>query len=128
MRKREFAVGLALGALAASALLATRKRVGATTGEPRPERALSGTEIDASRDGCREEVILAARKIHSLGRADFSPAEIISAMRAAGSFYADSTIRTHVASRMCANAPNNHGTTYDDLERVGPGRYRLRPQ
>jgi hypothetical protein len=27
---------------------------------------------------------------------------------------------------MCADEPDNHGTTYDDMERVEPGRYRLR--
>ena len=42
------------------------------------------------------------------------------------STYSESTIRTHVTSRMCANAPDNHGTTYDDLVRVGRGLYRLR--
>jgi len=33
---------------------------------------------------------------------------------------------THVASRMCADAPDNHGTVYADLDRVGHGLYRLR--
>jgi len=39
--------------------------------------------------------------------------------------YAESTIRTHVTSRMCANAPNHHAVTYDDLVRTDGGRYRL---
>jgi hypothetical protein len=29
-----------------------------------------------------------------------------------GSQLAPSTIRTHIASLMCANAPHHHGTTY----------------
>lgn len=47
-------------------------------------------------------------------------------MRRAGSKYSESTIRTHVTSRMCADAPVHHGTTYEDFERLGGGRYRLR--
>ncbi len=57
---------------------------------------------------------------------DFTPDEMVRALRQAGSAYEESTIRTHVVSRMCANSPDNHGTTYADLERVGRGRYRLR--
>lgn len=78
------------------------------------------------KDGCREAVLDAASRIHRAGHGDFSPAEIILQVRRDGYDYADSTIRTHVTSRMCADAPENHGTTYDDLERVAHGRYRMR--
>jgi len=47
-------------------------------------------------------------------------------MQRDGTQYEASTILTHVQSRMCADAPDNHGTTYADLERVARGRYRLR--
>jgi hypothetical protein len=77
-------------------------------------------------DGCREEVIVAARRLHATGHAAFAPAEIIRFMQHNGTAYGPSTIRTHVVSRMCADAPDNHGTTYADLERIGHGRYRLR--
>ncbi len=77
-------------------------------------------------DGCREEVLAAARRIHAAGHADFSPSEIVRQMQRDGTKYEESTIRTHVVSRMCADAPNNHGTTYADLERVAHGRYRIR--
>ena len=40
--------------------------------------------------------------------------------------YKASTIRTHIVSRMCANARDHHARTYDDLERVGNGLYRRR--
>lgn len=43
-----------------------------------------------------------------------------------GTQYRESTIRTHITSRMCADAPDNHVTTFDDLVRVVRGRYRLR--
>lgn len=40
--------------------------------------------------------------------------------------YAESTIRTHVTSRMCASSPDHHGTTYGDFERLDRSHYRLR--
>lgn len=57
----------------------------------------------------------------------FTPDEVIQEMRRRDSSYAESTIRTHVVSRMCSNAPDNHAKTYDDLERVADGLYRRRP-
>ena len=62
------------------------------------------------------------------GRRDnlFTMQEVVDGMLAAGSAYKASTIRTHITSRMCANAPDNHAVTYDDLERVSRGAYRLR--
>jgi hypothetical protein len=56
----------------------------------------------------------------------FTLAQIIASMNQAGTLYAESTIRTHVTSRMCADAPDHHATTYDDFQRLGDGRYRLR--
>jgi hypothetical protein len=50
---------------------------------------------------------------------------IIDDLRAHGSDLAESTIRTHITSRMCGDSPDHHGTTYDDLERVDRGVYRL---
>lgn len=35
-----------------------------------------------------------------------------------------STVRTHVTSRMCVDAPDHHAVVYGDLRRVGPGMYR----
>lgn len=74
----------------------------------------------------RDEILAALPALRArLGRDDFTPAEVIQELRRAGSGYADSTIRTHVVSRMYANAPGNHAVTYKDLEHVGHGRYRL---
>lgn len=56
----------------------------------------------------------------------FTPDDVVRDMRPRGSSYAESTIRTHVVSRMCSNAPDNHARTYDDLERVRDGVYRRR--
>ncbi|WP_443705761.1 DUF7669 domain-containing protein [Saccharothrix coeruleofusca] len=55
----------------------------------------------------------------------FTPDDVVRLLRRAGSRYAESTIRTHVVSRMCANAPAHHATRYADLVRDGRGRYRL---
>lgn len=56
----------------------------------------------------------------------FSPDDVVREMRRRGSSYAESTIRTHVVSRMCSNASDNHAKTYDDFERVADGVYRRR--
>lgn len=75
---------------------------------------------------CREEVLDAVRALESRGQKTFRVLEILTHMQKRGTSYAESTIRTHVTSRMCGNAPDNHGTTYNDLERVGPGEYKRR--
>ena len=79
-----------------------------------------------NRNGCREEVIAAARRFHAAGQLDFSPAELIASMQRLGTTYPPETIRTEIVSRLCANAPVHHLASYADLERVGRGRYRLR--
>jgi alkylated DNA nucleotide flippase Atl1 len=58
---------------------------------------------------------------------EFTLAEILQAMKTRGSRYAESTIRTHVTSRMCANAPDHHGVVYQDFWCIdrGSGRYRI---
>jgi hypothetical protein len=38
------------------------------------------------------------------------------------------TVRTHVASRCCVNAPANHESRHPYFRAVGRGRYRLEPQ
>jgi hypothetical protein len=37
------------------------------------------------------------------------------------------TVRTHVASRCCANAPANHQTRYGYFRAIARGRYRVEP-
>jgi hypothetical protein len=58
---------------------------------------------------------------------EFALSEIIAEMKARGSEYSERIIRTHVTSRMCANAPRNHAVVYNDLWCIdrGSGRYRL---
>lgn len=88
---------------------------------------LSGPSIPANSDsGCRGEVLAAAEYLQSAGNTDFTLDDIVRYMTQRGSKYAESTIRTHVVSVMCVNAPVNHSPKYADLERVAHGRYRLR--
>jgi hypothetical protein len=76
---------------------------------------------------CRSEILsfMAGSAKHEVGRV-FTVKEVVDGMMAAGTVYKPSTIRTHITSRMCANAPNNHAVTYHDVERIGKGTYRLK--
>lgn len=80
-----------------------------------------------TRDGARREILEAIRAVLTRsGRDTFAPVEIVTEMHRRGSGYAESTIRTMITGHLCCNAPDNAGTTYDDLERIDRGRYRLR--
>jgi hypothetical protein len=74
----------------------------------------------------RDEVLAAARRLSGASPdGTFTIDEVLSRLREEGTAYAASTIRTHVSSRMCANAPDHHAIVYHDLFRVSEGRYRL---
>ena len=76
---------------------------------------------------CRDEILQVARKIVlEKGQNEFTILDIIDGMRRNNSRYEDSTIRTNVVSRLCANAPKNHAVKFDDFERIDHGIYRLR--
>ncbi len=75
---------------------------------------------------CRDEILICARKLfHQSGRDVFHISDILDEMNRLGTIYPESTIRTHVTSRMCANAPKNHPHKYNDLIRVARGKYKL---
>lgn len=75
---------------------------------------------------CREEILESARYLAQLaGTGEFTLAGVVQHMLDRGTHYKESTIRTHVTSRMCANAPDNHEVTYRDLERTAHGTYKL---
>lgn len=77
-------------------------------------------------DTCRDEILEAAHALlRRTGAPDFALSDAVREMRKRGSRYQDSTIRTHVTSVMCVNAPSNHVTRHPDLERVARGRYRF---
>ena len=74
----------------------------------------------------REQILAAIERITSGPGATFTESDVLDELNASGTELAESTVRTHITSRMCANAPDHHGTRYDDLERVDRGVYRLR--
>jgi hypothetical protein len=73
----------------------------------------------------RQEILEVARSLTGRGLAPFSPQQVIDELRRQGTRYPESTIRTHIVSAMCVDAPDNHGVNYADLRRVGRGRYVL---
>jgi hypothetical protein len=93
--------------------------------QPQPA-AVPAYRSSPSHGTAREEILLAVADIvRRSGRDDFELGDVLAEMRRRGSQHSESTIRTHVTSRMCANAPNHHATTFEDLWRLDRGRYRL---
>jgi predicted RNase H-like HicB family nuclease len=69
-----------------------------------------------------EEVLAAANQIASV-RDDwtFTPYEVVKALPVLN----ESSVRTHIVSRCCVNAPKNHLHKWDYFRRVGHGRYEV---
>ena len=118
------AVGPPAGHLAAGGEVRPEMTVGSASAQS--VRALHPARLPTE-STARAEILATARRLaeHSAD-GSFTLAQILAAMKRAGTRYAESTIRTHVTSRMCADAPDHHATTYDDFQRLGEGRYRLR--
>jgi len=75
----------------------------------------------------REEILAASPTVCARTGGDtFTAQDVIEELRRRGTRYKPSTIRTHVVSRMCADSPDHHARTNDDLERVADGYYRRR--
>ena len=80
----------------------------------------------SSATNAREQVLAAAKALASRSAdGTFTVAEVVEEVRRRDGRLADSTVRTHVVSRMCVNSPDHHATVFPDLERVAHGRYRL---
>lgn len=76
---------------------------------------------------CRDAVLDAMRALQQRhGRDTFKLEEIVHEVQSGTSSYKESTIRTHITSKMCATSPDHHSVVYADLERVGRGMYRMR--
>jgi hypothetical protein len=76
---------------------------------------------------CREAILGAFARLESrYGRADFSLEDVVLEVLADRDQFTERTIRTQITSRMCVQAPKNHGTVYADLDRAARGRYRRR--
>ena len=81
---------------------------------------------DQAPANAREEILGAIRQLVD-GRPDrtFTPQQVVAFLQSRGTRLKESTIRTHVVSMMCLDAPVNHTVTYPDLRRVGRGLYTL---
>lgn len=72
-----------------------------------------------------EEILLAARRLCADRRSwTFSPAEVVSALPHLN----ERSVRTHVVSRCCVNAPSHHPHRWPYFERIGRGKYRIRAE
>ncbi len=75
---------------------------------------------------CHNEVLEAASVVvASKGINEFTPHEIVSYMNNHNTTYAESTIRTHIISRCCINAPAHHAVRYAHFERISHGLYKI---
>jgi len=75
---------------------------------------------------CRDEILECVQQIiRNTGKNEFTIEDVLGWMKNNGTTYKESTIRTHITSRMCKNAPQNHQVKYADFERIDHGIYRL---
>ena len=71
-----------------------------------------------------EEVLSTALRIcRERGDWAFSPNEIVRALPDQN----PQSVRTHITSRCCVNAPKNHPHKWDYFKRIGHGRYEILP-
>jgi len=76
---------------------------------------------------CRDEILAIWPRLEARSEdGTVTVQAVVDALRREGTRYSESTIRTHVTSRMCADAPDHHAKVFADLERLDRGRYRLR--
>lgn len=76
---------------------------------------------------CREQLLIIVKQItNHKGKNEFTIKELLDTMNKSGSIFKESTIRTHITSRCCANVTKHHHQThYDDYIRIGRGIYAL---
>lgn len=75
---------------------------------------------------CREEVLTIVRTIvKNKGVNEFTIYEVVESMLRERTSFKVSTIRTHITSKCCVNAPSHHAVVYSDFERIDKGLYKL---
>lgn len=83
-------------------------------------------KIKKVRTTARDEILAAVKSIVSERETkQFSVGEVLEYMKNDGTSYKESTIKTHITSKCCSNAPNHHTSVFNDYERIGKGVYRL---
>ncbi len=70
----------------------------------------------------QKRVLDVARRLSREGTKTFRLEEVVAALPDLN----EGTVRTHVASRCCVNAPNHHQHRWPYFHRVSRGVYRLR--
>ena len=71
-----------------------------------------------------EEVLLAANEIAGRSKGVFTIPQVLNALPNLN----EQTVRTHIASRCCVNAPKNHPHRWGYFRRVGYGKYEVVPE
>jgi hypothetical protein len=75
----------------------------------------------------RAEILAAIKTLVARsGHPEVAVQDVVDEVRRMGCRYAESTIRTMMTSHMCAQAHGPNIATYDDLDRVDRGTYKLR--
>lgn len=71
-----------------------------------------------------EEILAAARRLCTArGTWTFAPSEIVNAVPHLN----ERSVRTHVSSRCCVNAPSHHVHRWPYFRRIGRGLYEIQP-
>ncbi|MDY3369503.1 DUF7669 domain-containing protein, partial [Zhenhengia yiwuensis] len=72
------------------------------------------------------EILIAVKEIIKAKEENsFSVNEVVNWMQQRGTSFAERTIRTHITSRGCSNAPDNHAVCYENFYRIRHGIYKL---
>jgi hypothetical protein len=88
------------------------------------EKAKEGVKVAATT--CRDELLNAVRSVVTdKGENEFTPKEVIDFMMRNKTIYKESTIRTHIVSKCCIDANQNHKVVFNDYKRLGNGKYGL---
>ncbi|WP_444875871.1 DUF7669 domain-containing protein [Aneurinibacillus soli] len=78
-------------------------------------------------NSCRAEILATVHSIvRNKGINEFTVNEVVEYLSQNNTVYKPQSIRTHITSRCCVNAPDHHAVVYDDFERIGRGVYKLR--
>lgn len=75
------------------------------------------------RASVQKQVLAAAQRLCET-QEEFTPIEIVRALPHLN----EATVRTHVVSRCCVDAPSNHQHRWPYFHRVSPGVYRIEPE
>lgn len=83
-------------------------------------------QVSYKKSTCREEILTVVRTIvGNKGVNEFTVSEVVKFMLKNDSGFKESTIRTHITSKCCVNAPSHHAIVYSDFERISKGLYKL---